>query len=116
VTDPGGYTGRPQRPGELSLGLPPANRENEKGPALSEDDPPEFEGSLQELIVIPFGLSILGDGQHIDPELPQAHRDGSGNMMIQIEGEAQVFFPAVRSFSLTRDGSCRDAIKSTSFN
>ncbi len=93
-----------------------AGRENEKVPVLGEDNPPEFEGSLQELIVIPFSLSVLGHGQHIDLELPQASSNGRGNMMIHIKGEAHGDSPAVRSFALTRDGSCRDAIKSTSFN
>ena len=80
------------------------------------NDTPEFQGRLQESLVVPVGSPVLGNGQHVDLELPKASSDGRGHMMIQIEGEAHEFSPAFRSFFLTRDGSCRDAIKSTSFN
>ena len=102
--------------GKLTSGLLPAGCENEKIPILGEDDPPEFESSLQEPLVIPVGIPILGDGQNIDLELPQAISYRRGHMMIQIKGQAHVDSAAFRSFALAGDGSCRDAISSTSLN
>ena len=102
--------------GEFPSGLLPAGCQNQKITILGEDHSPEFEGPLQEPTIIPVGSPVFGDGQHIDLELPQSIRDGRGHMMIQIEGEAHWGSPAFRSFSLTGDGSCRDAIKSTSLS
>jgi hypothetical protein len=103
-------------PGKVTPGLLPAVRENEKITILGEDNPPEFEGSLQEPIIAPVSLPVLCDGQHIDLELPQAVGNRRGHMMIQIERDAHVDSPAFRSFALAGDGSCRDAIISTSLN
>lgn len=102
--------------GKLTSGLLPAGRENEKIPILGEDNPLKFKSSLQEPLVIPVGIPILGDGQNIDLELPQAISYRRRHMMIQIKGQAHVDSPAFRSFALTGDGSCRDAIRSTSLN
>ena len=102
--------------GKLTSGLLPAGCKDEKIPILGEDDPLEFESPRQELIVIPVGLPILGDGQYIDLELLQAIGYRRGNMVIQVKGQAHADSPASRSFALTRPGSCRDSIKSTSLN
>jgi hypothetical protein len=48
--------------------------------------------------------------------LPQAISYRRGHMMIQIKGQAHVDSAAFRSFALAGDGSCRDAISSTSLN
>lgn len=100
---------------QVSDGRAPG-RQNEKIPILGEDNPPEIESSLQEPLVIPVGIPILGDGQNIDLELPQAISYRRGHMMIQIKGQAHADSLAFRSFVLAGDGSCRDAIRSTSLN
>ena len=55
--------------GEPSARLLPFGCQYKEIPVLGEDNPSEFRGTLQELIIVPVGSPVLVGRQHINIEL-----------------------------------------------